>query len=83
MFGLGSCSHTEIVISSAAFLSSPSSNNFLTAISWNCEKFKAVLLRYLAIDYVVSEKKDDLQHERKTLRYLAIIKALVYYIRVR
>jgi hypothetical protein len=40
-------------------------------------------LRYLAIDYVVSEKKDDLQHETNTLRYLAIIKALVDYITVR
>jgi hypothetical protein len=44
---------------------------------------KQCALRYLAIDYVVSEKKNDLQHERKTLRYLAIIKALVDYITVR
>src|SRR5215469_2881149 len=33
MFGLGSSSHTEIVISAAAFWSRPSSNNFLTEIS--------------------------------------------------
>jgi len=39
-----------------------------------------VLVRYLDIDYVVLEKKDDVQHERKTLRYLAIIKSLVGYI---
>jgi hypothetical protein len=38
-------------------------------------------MRYLAIDYVSKEKKDDLQHRRKTLRYLAIIEAaLVDYI---
>ena len=32
-----------------------------------------------AIDYVVSHNKDDLQHRRKTLRHLAIIKAVLDY----
>ena len=41
-------------------------------------------MHFYAIDYVVSDKKDDLQHRRKTLRYLAIIEAaLIEYIIVR